>query len=63
MTRRKVDGGGVKELWRANEVLPNWEIQYGFTNFSLTLNEPDESELESDVKLSTVFPRIETSSE
>ena len=41
----------MKELWRANEVLPNWEMQYGFTHFALTLNEPDESELESDANL------------
>lgn len=43
MTRRKVDGTEVKEMWRANEQVPNWERQYGFTHFAMTLNEPDES--------------------
>ena len=44
MTRKNPDGTGVKELWRANEQVPNWERQYGFTQFAMTLNEPDESE-------------------
>ena len=44
MTRKRSDGTGVKELWRANEPVPNWERQYGFTQFAMTLNEPDESE-------------------
>jgi len=38
------DGTGVKELWQANEPLPNSERQYGFTQFAMTLNEEDESE-------------------
>ena len=42
MTRRKADGTGVKEMWRANEAVPNWERQYGFTQFAMTLNELDE---------------------
>ena len=37
------DGTGVKELWRAHEPVPNCERQYGFTHFSMTLNEEDES--------------------
>lgn len=45
MTRKNTDGTGVKELWRANEPVPNWERQYGFTQFAMTLNEPDECEL------------------
>ena len=44
MTRKKPDGTRVKEMWRANEPVPNWERQYGFTQFAMTLNEPDESE-------------------
>lgn len=43
MTRRRPDGTGVKEMWKANEQVPNWERQYGFTQFSMTLNEPDET--------------------
>ena len=42
MTRRNPDGTGVKEMWKANEPIPNWERQYGFTQFAMTLNEPDE---------------------
>lgn len=37
------DGTGVKELWRANDPIPNSERQYGFTEFSMTLNEEDET--------------------
>ena len=44
MARKRPDGTGVKEMWRANEPVPNWERQYGFTQFAMTLNEPDESE-------------------
>ena len=38
-----IDGTGVKEIWVAHGPLPNSERQYGFTEFSMTLNEPDES--------------------
>ena len=37
------DGTGVKELWVANEPLPNSERQYGFTHFAMRLNEIDEA--------------------
>ncbi len=37
------DGSGVKEIWVAHEPVPNSERQYGYTQFSMTLNEPDES--------------------
>ena len=43
MARKNPDGTGVKEMWQGNEQVPNWERQYGFTQFSMTLNEPDES--------------------
>ena len=36
------DGTGVKELWRAHNPVPNSEQQYGFTQFSMSLNEEDE---------------------
>ena len=29
-------------IWQANPPIPNAENQYGFTSFSLTLNQPDE---------------------
>ena len=45
MTRKSRDGTGVKEMWRANEQVPNWERQYGFTQFAMTLNETEESML------------------
>lgn len=44
MTRKGTDGAGVKELWKANEPIPNWERQYGFTHFAMTLNELEECE-------------------
>ena len=44
MTRKNPDGAGVKEMWKANEPVVNWERQYGFTQFAMTLNEPDEGE-------------------
>ena len=44
MVRRRVDGSGVKDLWRAYDPLPNAEKQYGFTQFAMTLNDVDESE-------------------
>ena len=37
------DGTEVKELWRAYDPVPNSERQYGFTEFSMTLNEEDET--------------------
>ena len=37
------DGTGVKELWTAYEPLPNSERQYGFTEFSMSLNQEDET--------------------
>ena len=37
------DGGALKEIWRANEPLPNSEQQYGFTQLAMTLNEEDET--------------------
>jgi hypothetical protein len=43
MTRKSRDGTGVKEMWRANEQVPNWERQYGFTQFAMTLNEPEDT--------------------
>lgn len=33
----------MKELWRAYDPVPNSERQYGFTEFSMTLNEEDET--------------------
>ena len=30
-------------MWRSHEPVPNCERQYGFTEFSMTLNEFDES--------------------
>lgn len=43
MVRRRVDGSGVKELWRALDPVPNAERQYGFTQFAMRLNEVDET--------------------
>lgn len=43
MNRRRPDGGALKEIWRANEPLPNSEQQYGFTQLAMTLNEEDET--------------------
>ncbi len=39
------DGTGVKEMWKANELPPDNEREYGFTHFAMRLNEPDQSEL------------------
>jgi len=38
-----LDGSGVKEIWVAHEPVPNCERQYGFTEFSMRLNEPDDT--------------------
>ena len=38
------DGMDEVLLWRANKPLPNNETQYGFTLFSMSLNEENESE-------------------
>lgn len=43
MVRKNPDGSGVKEIWVAHEPLPDSERQYGFTEFSMTLNDPEES--------------------
>lgn len=49
------DGTGEKVLWRANKPLPNNETQYGFTLFSMGLNEEDESEWLSTINISTAL--------
>ena len=41
-----VDGSNRSNLWTAHDPLPDNDRQYGFTLFSMTLNEKDDSKRE-----------------
>ena len=49
------DGSGPVQLWTASKPVQDCNKQYGFTHYSMILNEEDESECFSFLPLSVLF--------